>query len=1307
MTLKNKALRILFFALVSSQLFGQKKVEEKKSTFSEYYDTWAVGFGVSNIILHGDLRSFGNSDGRKYYNFGSYLYIDKMFNPILGMELKVGYSSLGGGRQSFSDPEYSYYDILYTNDFPNENFYMEGTAYSAELNAVISVDNLWKRHSDRWNFNLYGGFGYQKYNSRLLIRNYDPLRYLDDVSDEGVVIEADFGSNKFRKDKNYAKSVFLNIGVGLKYRVNRKIDIELRSSIYVNHEDHLDAAISNQQNYENYFVTGLGLVYKFGKKDKYAIWVHDDEEEEKPDYDFGDEDNDGVINEMDKEPETPIEAEVYGSGKAVDSDKDGLPDHIDKCPLVPGPEHNEGCPPDTDGDGVLDIDDVCPEERGMKETLGCPKNFGDGSGYGYGNNGAPNDVSERIFLLSKSIYFKSDSDEIKGDSYSILNEIANIMLEYPNTQFQIDGHTDDRAPAYYNMNLSERRAESVLTYLTGMGVNTYRLYSQGYGEEKPTHSNDTEQGRKFNRRVEINFIQPESEKGLQIYDKEVNITESANLIQPQLRSIGGEDTDGDGVADAFDKEPNTPVGALVYGNGVSVDTDKDGVADYMDDCPLKFGSADRNGCPEFTEPVATTTPQGTPRVSITDTDGDGVIDALDAEEDTPYGSKVYGNGVAIDTDGDGVIDIFDECPLKPSTNESGCPDKTETTNNTEVAATYTVKDSDGDGVIDELDAENNTPKGAKVYGNGVAIDTDRDGIIDLNDACPLEPGVGNGCPKEIKTANNGTFNLNDADGDGVTDALDQEPNTPKGAKVYGNGVSIDTDGDSIADHSDACPYKYGSVDKNGCPLSEDTDGDGVINIYDKEPNTPFGVKVYGNGVSMDTDNDGTPDHKDACPLSPGEDSNGGCPKELKKDKSGTVTLIDTDGDGVVDQFDEEPNTPKGAKVYGNGVAIDTDYDSIPDYSDKCPTVAGSIEKDGCPEEKEATGQLQLVDTDGDGVIDLFDKDPNTPEGALVYGNGIPIDSDRDGLPDYRDECPLKAGPVENKGCPKDVKEFDWNDSDGDGVVNEFDKEPNTPKNARVYGNGVAVDSDYDDVPDHMDDCPFKPGSVENKGCPEIKGAIKGNTIDTDQDGVIDLYDKEANTPFGVKVYSNGVAIDSDKDEVPDYKDRCPLVKGLKNNEGCPVESDLDGDGVADDDDLCPDVKGTAANKGCPDKNFDKSVSVRIEDLASQIKFARTKNTLSNETTEVLDQITKIIQEYPATKFHIEAHTDDKHNEKYSLFLSKRRANAIMKYLIDGGVEEDRLTAEGYGDENPKYPNDSDLATSELNNRIEFKFILPE
>ena len=1280
MSLKNKALQIVILLLFTNLIWAQESKEsypskKEKKEVKDSYNTWSLGAGLSSVKTYGDLASFGRKGGiERYTNLGGYIYASKMFNPILGLELKFDFGTLGAAGKGFNDQ----YAIQGIDEaiYGNQILTMDGSKFGFELNGIVNLSNLWKLNSKRWNWSFLAGIG----------NNYLDVTLYDET--ETPILE--YGS------ESSITSLYANASIDLKYRINKRFDIEFRPTFNINYVDVFDAAISSKNNYETYLSTHIGLVYKFGKNERNAVWANNE--------DIGDErfqvvdtDEDGVINELDKDPETPTEAMVYGNGMAVDTDMDGIPDYKDKCSLIKGIEVNEGCPEDRDGDGIFDYDDVCPDVKGVAENLGCPK------------TNVADDMTNRIFLLAKSIYFETNSDQITSESYSILNEIANIMLQYPNTQFMIEGHSDNTGEPSYNLYLSKKRATSVEKYLSNKGVLNDRLYAAGYGIENPTHTNSTADGRKKNRRVEINYIQPDSEKGLEVYPEGVNPTESLTVIQP---NIAGDlqDSDGDGVADIFDQELDTPKGALVYGNGVAVDTDKDGIQDFLDECPLQYGSAENNGCPNTTE-LSTTTGGS---ISVNDSDGDGVVDALDVENDTPKGSKVYGDGTAIDTDNDGVIDLYDKCPLVPGTAANdGCSES-----NVEGSSNVSITDTDGDGVMDILDADNNTPYGAKVYGNGIAIDTDNDGVIDLLDDCPLRQGSEEtaGCPQNINiaAADGSKMTINDADGDGVIDSLDKEPNTPLDARVYGNGVAIDTDGDSLPDHLDYCPLKYGSKDNNGCPASPDNDGDGVPNEYDKEPMTPFGVKVYGNGVSMDIDSDGTPDYKDACPLKPGAGENGGCPDVVEESTGATINLTDSDKDGVIDQFDAEPNTPPGAKVYGNGVSVDSDNDGIPDHADSCPNESGTESLLGCAPAKNTTivanstsntnvEAIAMIDTDGDGVMDQFDKDPNTPEGALVYGNGIPIDSDRDGLPDYKDKCPLESGEVENEGCPQSEKEFDWADDDGDGVVNQFDKEPNTPSDARVYGNGVAVDSDYDDVPDYIDECPFKSGSVENKGCPKIEGAIQDNNVDSDKDGVIDLYDEEPDTPYGVKVYSNGVSLDSDKDNIPDYKDRCPLLKGLPENEGCPKDEDLDGDGVSDKDDLCPDVHGTVANNGCPDKNFDKSVFLRIEASAQKISFERTKNTLTTQTTEALDEILKILKEYTATKFEIAAHTDNKHNEKYSLFLSKRRANAVMKYLVDGGIDEDRLTSEGYGDTQPKYSNTADLATSELNNRVEFNY----
>ena len=107
----------------------------------------------------------------------------------------------------------------------------------------------------------------------------------------------------------------------------------------------------------------------------------------------------------------------------------------------------------------------------------------------------------------------------------------------------------------------------------------------------------------------------------------------------------------------------------------------------------------------------------------------------------------------------------------------------------------------------------------------------------------------------------------DDDGDGVRNALDKCPDTPKGVEVDSDGCPIDSDGDGVPDYLDKCPGtpKGTKVDAEGCPL--DSDGDGVPDTKDLCPDTPKGMAVDANGCP-DTDGDGVPDNLDKCPGTP-------------------------------------------------------------------------------------------------------------------------------------------------------------------------------------------------------------------------------------------------------------------------------------------------------------------------------------------------------------------------------------------------------------------------------------------------------
>jgi OOP family OmpA-OmpF porin len=145
------------------------------------------------------------------------------------------------------------------------------------------------------------------------------------------------------------------------------------------------------------------------------------------------------------------------------------------APMVVAPK-----PLDSDGDGVTDDLDQCPN---------TPK-------------GAT--VDERgCWTYAATVLFDFDSAEIKSEAFPMLDDSVLILKKNPEMTVEIDGHTDSTGTAKYNMNLSERRAKSVMKYFVDKGVEAERLTTKGFGFTKPAASNDTKEGRTKNRRVEL------------------------------------------------------------------------------------------------------------------------------------------------------------------------------------------------------------------------------------------------------------------------------------------------------------------------------------------------------------------------------------------------------------------------------------------------------------------------------------------------------------------------------------------------------------------------------------------------------------------------------------------------------------------------------------------------------------------------------------------------------------------------------------------------------------------------------------
>ncbi|MDH5738240.1 MAG: OmpA family protein [Gammaproteobacteria bacterium] len=114
-------------------------------------------------------------------------------------------------------------------------------------------------------------------------------------------------------------------------------------------------------------------------------------------------------------------------------------------------------------------------------------------------------------IMPGNITFRTDSSDIQADFYPVLDSVALVIEEYNKTIVYVTGHTDSTGSESYNQALSQRRAESLATYLRSRKVNNSRLDVLGLGERHPVASNETAEGRQLNRRVEIALVPVTSE----------------------------------------------------------------------------------------------------------------------------------------------------------------------------------------------------------------------------------------------------------------------------------------------------------------------------------------------------------------------------------------------------------------------------------------------------------------------------------------------------------------------------------------------------------------------------------------------------------------------------------------------------------------------------------------------------------------------------------------------------------------------------------------------------------------------------
>jgi outer membrane protein OmpA-like peptidoglycan-associated protein len=219
-----------------------------------------------------------------------------------------------------------------------------------------------------------------------------------------------------------------------------------------------------------------------------------------------DRDGDGVLDRDDLCPEQhkgPKPDPKRNGCPAQDRDGDEVFDYEDQCPEIhkgPKPDTSRpGCPlPDRDKDTVVDPEDACPDKPGAPHP--DPK-----------KNGCPGlvVVQNGQLQILKPVFFATNKDVILKGSFPVLEAVGDALkAQTVIKKIRIEGHTDDRGKQEYNIDLSDRRAKSVMRFLIQYGVDPSRLEAKGYGPLRPVADNKTAKGRADNRRVEFHIVDP-------------------------------------------------------------------------------------------------------------------------------------------------------------------------------------------------------------------------------------------------------------------------------------------------------------------------------------------------------------------------------------------------------------------------------------------------------------------------------------------------------------------------------------------------------------------------------------------------------------------------------------------------------------------------------------------------------------------------------------------------------------------------------------------------------------------------------
>ena len=403
------------------------------------YSTWSVG--VYGGVLAPLVATGGTNDFSNWdVNLGYGLSLRKQLGHAFGIEGNIYRGHLSGTNEDVTG------GIAYDRkDFDTE------IGYAVDLRGVVNVATVdFLRRENSVNFFVSAGYGLIAFAPKV-------------TNSVGTVIDlkGKVGANYVKK---YIKAGYVPVGAGIKFKITDRVSFNLGYTMNFFDGDFLDGTYAKGQTKDKYSFATAGVEFSLGSNSKPNLnWANP------------------LATMYDDLKDPSLRQELEALKNRVSNIEKSI-DDMKK---------------DSDGDGVADVFDKCPNTpSGIKvDGSGCPLPV-------TSTTATNTFTASSITTGWEPIQFEFNSSVLKTEAYPVLDKLSSMMRENGGS-VMLKGYASSEGTDAYNMKLSKDRANSVKTYLVNAGVASSKVSSKGYGEANPIVSNDTENGRILNRRVEM------------------------------------------------------------------------------------------------------------------------------------------------------------------------------------------------------------------------------------------------------------------------------------------------------------------------------------------------------------------------------------------------------------------------------------------------------------------------------------------------------------------------------------------------------------------------------------------------------------------------------------------------------------------------------------------------------------------------------------------------------------------------------------------------------------------------------------